>query len=215
MSVTAAVGEQSVARTAGAILAGGRSSRFGSPKALAKLGDGTILDRVVRAHRAVFDDVVLVGAAPELRQSVEIPTIGDIYRDRGPIGGIHAALRWAADHGKMGICCSPCDAPFVVPELLRVVSSSSAGYDAVVPHDPTGRWEPVFGWFSTRIIARVERSIECDRLALHDLLSQLSGVLPIEITSIGMPLPPEVVFFNVNTREELMRARQLYKDGEG
>lgn len=75
----------------GAVLAGGKSSRFGSDKALAELDGRTLISRAVDALSGFCEDVVVVG-----REEAPAPTIPDWPRaDMGPLGGIAAALRHA------------------------------------------------------------------------------------------------------------------------
>lgn len=77
----------------GAVLAGGRSTRFGSDKALAELGGRTLLARAVDALTLHCDAVVVVG-----REEAPAPTLPDWPRaDMGPLGGIAAALHHARD----------------------------------------------------------------------------------------------------------------------
>jgi molybdopterin-guanine dinucleotide biosynthesis protein A len=79
----------------GAVLAGGRSTRFGSDKALAELGGRTLLARAVDALSAQCDAVVVVG-----REDAPAPTLPDWPRaDMGPLAGIAAALHHARDEG--------------------------------------------------------------------------------------------------------------------
>lgn len=79
----------------GAVLAGGRSTRFGSDKALAELGGRTLLARAVDALAAQCDAVVVVG-----REDAPAPTLPDWPRaDMGPLAGIAAALHHARDEG--------------------------------------------------------------------------------------------------------------------
>ncbi len=78
-------------RTLGAVLAGGRSSRFGSDKALAKLGERTLLDHAQAALAPHCDALAIVGRAG---------TIADWPRaGMGPLGGIAGALAQAMAGG--------------------------------------------------------------------------------------------------------------------
>ncbi|CAM3988875.1 Molybdenum cofactor guanylyltransferase [Novosphingobium lubricantis] len=79
----------------GAVLAGGRSTRFGSDKALAELGGRTLLARAVEALEGMCAAVVVVG-----RETAPAPTLPDWPRaGMGPLGGIAAALHHASDAG--------------------------------------------------------------------------------------------------------------------
>lgn len=85
----------SAASVLGAVLAGGRSSRFGSDKALAQVAGETLLARSVATLAAQCDAVVVVG-----RDEAPAPTVADRPApDMGPLGGIAGALHHAATHG--------------------------------------------------------------------------------------------------------------------
>jgi len=79
----------------GAVLAGGRSTRFGSDKALAELGGRRLLDRAVETLASQCDAVVVVG-----RADAPAPVLPDRPRPgMGPLGGIAAALHHAGEAG--------------------------------------------------------------------------------------------------------------------
>lgn len=87
-------------RTLGAVLAGGRSSRFGSDKALAMLDGRTLLDHALAAIHPHCDAAVVVGRE----------AIADWPRpDMGPLGGIAGALSHAVDHGFDQLLTAPVD----------------------------------------------------------------------------------------------------------
>ena len=97
-------------KTLGAVLAGGRSSRFGSDKALAMLGGRTLLDHALAALRPHCDTVVVVGR----------DDVADWPRpDMGPLGGIAGALIYAADNGFDRVRTAPVDC-LRLPEDLCV-----------------------------------------------------------------------------------------------
>lgn len=119
----------------GAILAGGRSTRFGSDKALATLGGRALIDRVVDALAPQVDALVVVGRAhPGVASIADRPA-----PDLGPLGGIGAALHHAATHGFAQVLTVPCDAPLLPADLRRYLSAAGP---AVYLSDL-----PVVGWW--------------------------------------------------------------------
>src|SRR5690242_16245466 len=72
------------------ILAGGKSMRMGHDKALLILDGQTLLERAVELARAVTNQVWVVGDCQ--KYSSLGPVIADVYAERGPLGGIHAAI---------------------------------------------------------------------------------------------------------------------------
>ena len=87
-------------KTLGAVLAGGRSSRFGSDKALAVLDGRSLLDHASAALRPHCDALVVVGRG----EIADWPRAG-----MGPLGGIAGALIRAADAGFDQLLTAPVD----------------------------------------------------------------------------------------------------------
>ncbi len=98
----------------GAVLCGGRSSRFGSDKALAPTGDGTMGQRVVDALRgAGVDPVVAVGG--DAGAALGLITVPDRWPGLGPLGGLATVLRWARQGDVLVV---PCDLPLLDQETV-------------------------------------------------------------------------------------------------
>src|SRR5690242_14390814 len=73
------------------ILAGGKSTRMGADKAFVPLEGRPLLARAIELAGAVTSDVRIVGSAEKFGSFG--PVVEDQFRDCGPLGGIHAALR--------------------------------------------------------------------------------------------------------------------------
>jgi len=101
----------------GAVLAGGKSSRFGSDKALAQLGGRTLIARAVDTLSGWCEYVVVVG-----RETAPAPTLPDWPRPgMGPLSGIAAALHHARDEGYEAVLTCGVDSvglPDNLPDLL-------------------------------------------------------------------------------------------------
>ncbi len=193
----------------GAILAGGASSRFGSPKALARVDGVRIIDRVRSALRAAVDEVVLIANEPALFVDLDLPMRGDRGTGLGPLAGVDAALRWAAERGAPGALCVSCDLPFASAALLREIASRGDPAHAVVPASPRGHGlEPLCAWYPVAALPAVERALASHDRSLRALLSTIDVErLPLEV--VRRHGDPEVLFFNVNTRDDLERAQQI------
>jgi molybdenum cofactor guanylyltransferase len=114
----------------GAILAGGRSRRFGSDKAEAVLDGRTLLDHVAGALRPHCDALVLCGRThPELVSLEDRPHAG-----LGPLGGLCAALAYGQEAGFTAVLSAPCDAPDLPPSLRdRLSEQPVPAYVADLP----------------------------------------------------------------------------------
>ncbi|UZW54174.1 molybdenum cofactor guanylyltransferase [Sphingobium sp. JS3065] len=100
-------------RLLGAVLAGGRSSRFGSDKALAMLDGRSLLDHAAAALGRHVEAVVVCGRqVPGMTGLADRPEA-----DMGPLGGLNAALHHAAAQGFDAVLTTGCDVP-VYPDGL-------------------------------------------------------------------------------------------------
>jgi molybdenum cofactor guanylyltransferase len=199
-------------RTVGAMLAGGRSRRFGSPKGLALLGGRPLVAWVLAAHRAVFDDILLVTNTPEHYASFGVPMAADTFTNSGPLAGVHAALRWAEEIGADGVCCTPSDAPFVSAALLRILErcGGTGAFQAVVPSSggPLG-FEPLFAWYSTGTASRIEAQLTAGETSMKRLIEVLPSVRILCAREVEAAGDASLIFHNVNTQADLETARAL------
>ncbi|MDP3803232.1 molybdenum cofactor guanylyltransferase [Brevundimonas sp.] len=135
-------------RILGAVLAGGRSSRFGSDKAMALFECRPLLDHVVDALSDQVDMVAVCGR--DLAGRLCLP---DRPRpDLGPLGGLAAALRHALDHGYQAVVSAGCDAPMLPADLvLRLQCGGPVSYLRGSPI--TGLWPAALSPSLDRFIA--------------------------------------------------------------
>ncbi len=121
-SASSAGGPERNRPTIGAVLCGGRSSRFGSDKALADVGGRALGQTVVDALRSGgVDPVVAIGGSAG--PSIGIPTVPDIRPGDGPLAGLATALLWA----KTGpVLVVPCDLVLLqAADVSAVVATAS------------------------------------------------------------------------------------------
>ena len=110
-------------RVLGAVLAGGRSSRFGSDKAAALIDGRTMLDRVIDIVGPQVDDLLVCGRQLAGRTCVADHPASDL----GPLGGVNAALRYAAANGFDAVLSVPCDTPGLPADLREQLGEPGEG----------------------------------------------------------------------------------------
>jgi molybdenum cofactor guanylyltransferase len=114
------------------ILAGGKSTRMGADKAFLEFESRTLLSRALNLARSVTPNVSIVGSREKF--AAYAPVVEDIFRDCGPLGGIHAALR--ASQTEINLILAV-DMPFVPVEFLDyLIATARCTLEAVVvvPH---------------------------------------------------------------------------------
>jgi molybdopterin-guanine dinucleotide biosynthesis protein A len=137
----------------GVLLVGGASVRFGSPKALARIGDETLAERGWRVLAEACDEVLAVGkAADEL--PLPFPIADDGSTERAPVYGVVAGLRSARHDVAVFL---PVDCPSVTPALIRELGKAVA-----VPQ--TG---PLPGAYRKEMLPDLETRIQRGELSLR------------------------------------------------
>ena len=155
-----------MAQVAGIVLAGGRSSRMGTPKAALEWHGSTLLRRVVGiVGRSVDGPVVVVRAPgqtlPDLPDGVEL--VDDAREGRGPLQGLAAGLAAVRDRAPAAYASST-DAPLLHTRFIhRVLAALDDDVDVVLP-EVGGFRHPLAAVYRTELVDIVERLIAEDRM---------------------------------------------------
>ena len=186
------------------VLAGGKSSRMGSDKAFLQLREETLLSRALKIAVAVAEQVRIVGDAGKFAAFGRV--VEDVYRDRGPLGGIHAALSSSTAQWNLVLAV---DLPFAEKELLRylLLRAQKSGATVTVPR-VGGRLQPLCAVYQRKFAEIAERSLR-DGENKIDLLFAKVETCVIEEDDLARAGFPAEMFRNLNTPEELERARGL------
>jgi molybdopterin-guanine dinucleotide biosynthesis protein A len=197
-------------RVRGAILAGGGATRFGGkPKGLELIGGERILDRLVRVMTAALDQPpLLVANAPEASAwRPDLHTVPDIRPGLGALGGIYTAVI----ESPAPVVCVAWDMPFVSESLIQALAAGLEHADAVLPQSDGRRGvEPLCAAYGPACAEAIAASLEAGELraiGFHDRIRV--GILPLE--QVRTLADPELLFFNVNTADDLAKADQLWR----
>ena len=172
-------------RLTGVLLVGGGSTRFGSPKALATLGDQTLAERAWRVLGDACDERLAVGKRSDML-ALPFEVLDDGTDIRAALVGIVAGLRAAPTELAVVL---PVDTPLVPPALLHDLAEACT--DAAAPAT-----SPLPAAFGKQALPVLERRLAAERLALHEALDELRAVrLEVDARLLA----------NVNTPDELRR----------
>ncbi len=150
--------------TEAVILAGGKSRRMGRDKLALPQDGATVLASAVGRFEKYFDAVYVsvndVGRYPEITAR----KIEDIYKNCGPMGGLHSAL--SVCHGE-GVFLSAADLPFSDPKIALKIIELCGENDICVTVDGSGRFEPLFGYYKKCVLKTAEELLHsgCFRMA--------------------------------------------------
>ena len=201
------------------ILIGGRSSRLGRDKAIAELGGMTLAQRAFQTTtEALPDSRVTFVAANEAQFGIDAiaaggPFIFDLIPDRGPLGGMHAALVFAQTPW---IFVLACDYPFVTSDLIRFLGDMvSDDCGAVVPEQDDGRLQPLCAFYKTEAARPVVGEIiERPRVPppMNEIVRELEPRI-VKFSEFCELAASDEIFSNVNTPKHLERAQRTLDEG--
>lgn len=191
----------------GLILVGGTSSRMGEDKALLRCGERTLLELVYGVVVGLTPQVYILTPWPERYRQV-LPSsavlIEEVGGGRGPLVGLSQGLR--VIRSEWVFLCA-CDLPGLNLEVLRgwekLLGGVSPEVLAVVPFYE-GRWEPLCGFYRGGSRESLEVFVERGGDSFQVWLSE------IEVFRLEVDEFQSGVLFNCNTREEWLRAREMY-----
>jgi len=123
-------------------------------------------------------------------------------------GGVlyRIAARAAAAPGEAAFTVA-CDMPFLLPDVARLVTSRADRADVVLPR-VGGQLETLHACYAKSCLAPMERRLRAGQLKIIGFFGDVR-VLEIAEAEVARFRAPELVFMNVNTPEELARARTL------
>lgn len=187
-------------QVAGVILAGGKSSRFGSNKALALHQGDALIQGISRRLAGLFPETLLITNTPEEYGFLGWPMAGDQYPGCGPLAGIHAALRTVAQP-RIFVC--GCDMPLLNPPLIRFLCELEGDHDIVLPWLDEGP-EPLYAVYSKNGLPIIEDQLAKKQYKIGKLFDKLRirKVTPEEILRI---VPDLTTFQNINHQHDLAR----------
>jgi molybdopterin-guanine dinucleotide biosynthesis protein A len=189
----------------GVIQAGGQSRRMGGrPKALIELGGRRIIERVLAALAPAVDDVLVVTNTPELYAFLNLPMVGDVYPDRGSLGGIYSGLEAASGQAAFTVAC---DMPFLHPEIVKLVVERAGEGDVVIPRVET-QLETMHAAYSKICLPHIAQRLIAGQLKIVDFFERVR-VVEIAEADVARFRDPQIAFMNVNTPDELEHARAL------
>jgi len=182
------------------VLAGGRSSRMGAPKALLDWHGSTLVRRVTGILQRVADPVVVVHADGQ-----QLPPLPGVQRavdrlpDRGPLEGIAAGLRAVAGR-RPEVVVSGTDLPFLHPDLVLALAAALGQHDMAVPV-ADGHVHHLCAVYRSDLLPAVEQQLAGDRLRVGLFLE---GIDVRRLDASALPHPESLR--NLNSDDSYRQA---------
>lgn len=188
------------------VLAGGKSSRMGRPKALLPFDGEPLIAHTVRLLQKVFPDIVLVAAPGQELPALPVTLVRDEVAYQGPVAGILYGLRAARED----LCfVTSCDAPFLNGELIAHLLSVATEYDVVVPYWE-GRLQPLHAVYRRSVAPLLQEQLERGELR-PIFLYQKVRTREVSEEEIRRFDPEGLSFRNMNSPEDYQAALTLWR----
>lgn len=196
------------------VLAGGRSTRMGRPKAGLEWHGSTLLHRAAAIVGRAVDGPVVVVAAPgqELPAlPAGVAVVEDPVEGLGPMQGLAAGLAAVADRAEVAFVCST-DLPFLHPAFVRrVLRALTEGVDVVLPV-ARGFRQPLAAGYRTALAGLVADLLARGNqrpgmIFKHCAVTRLDDAELLDDTALARHDPDLDSVVNVNTPQDYRAAR--------
>ena len=191
------------------ILAGGKSRRFGADKAVAKLGEKSLIDYTINKLEPKFAEILVITNNPMQVSKNNIFFIKDTMAGQlGPLVGILSAMEWVKNNDKNyeWIISFPCDTPFFEKEIIDKVINSQKSSDKKIFFLKSGnKRHNIFGLWSIELMEQLRNDINQGARKVEDWANKI-GTEIVEINSES-----DKSFLNINTKLDLEDAQKKLK----
>jgi len=197
------------------ILAGGKSSRMGFDKQKIQIGGISMVCYIAKQLEQIFDDIIIVTNTPEyytdVAKSNNYRFVVDIFKEKGPLGGLHAGLQNATSQWSF---VTACDMPIInidyIKMMKKLIINEELDRDNIFScvTEINGFIEPFNAFYATDKKEQVEKGINEERLKLSRfVIEEKSRIITEEIAiKFNNKLS---MFMNLNTLMQLKMNRLL------
>ena len=194
----------------GVVLAGGKSQRFGEDKCQVKLGDKLLIDYILSEIIDEFKEVLLISNNKiKYNYSNKISLVEDTKKGLGPLGGILTAMKWIKENNKSykWISTFPSDTPFFKKQILNNFLEEIKNYEGKLFFiNSNDTRHNIFGLWSIDLLERLEKDLDNGERKVEMWANKIG------VKSINMKFENKDPFFNINTKEDLIKAKEYLKN---
>jgi molybdenum cofactor guanylyltransferase len=197
----------------GVVLAGGQSKRFGQDKSQVQLGGKILIDYILLEILDQFNEILIISNNDiKFLNSKKITKIEDYKKDLGPLGGVLTAMRWIKKNNRdyKWISTFPSDTPFFkkkyLSDFIKNIDDKKSKLFFIKSND---KRHNIFGLWSTELLDRLENDVTNKGERKVEIWANKVGV-----KTINMEFKNNDPFFNINTKEDLEKAKELIKNND-
>ena len=194
----------------GTVLAGGKSVRLGMDKSQVKLADKLLIDYILSEIIEEFKEILIVAnKSIDFQKSNKISVIEDFKKDLGPLGGVFTAMKWIKDNNKnyQWVSTFPTDSPFFKNKILKDF------FNEIHPEESklffiksNNTRHNIFGLWSLELMNKLEEDLNKGERKVEVWANSVG------VKVINMNFEKDDPFFNINTKEDLIEAKKIFKN---
>ena len=194
----------------GTVLAGGKSQRFGEDKSQVKLEGKLLIDYILSEILLEFREILIVSNNKiDFKNSEKISIIEDFKKGLGPLGGVLSAMKWVKENNKdyKWISTFPADTPFFKKEILQNFYKEIEIEKSRLFFIKSNKTRHnIFGLWSIDLLEKLEEDLnKGDRKVEFWANSVGVKVIDMDFKNIDP-------FFNINTKQDLEKAKERLKN---
>jgi len=194
----------------GTVLAGGKSKRFGEDKSQVKLEGKLLIDYILFEIIDEFKEILIVSNSQiKFKNSENISLIGDLKKDQGPLGGVLSAMKWVKEKNKdyKWISTFPVDTPFFKKEILQnFLHEINLEESKLFFIKSNNTRHNIFGIWSIDLMEKLEEDLSNGERKVEIWANSVG------VKVINMEFLNKDPFFNINTKDDLEKAKQKIKN---
>jgi molybdopterin-guanine dinucleotide biosynthesis protein A len=204
-------------QVSGYVLAGGRSARMGTDKALLELAGKPLVQRAVETLSQICNNVHILSSRPEL--AAFGPLVADLHPGCGPLGGIEAALLHTSTAWSLFLAV---DMPFVPSSFLNIWTEEIVALKnaRLSLFTLDGKPQPALCLIHRELAPFFQQAIDRKDFKLFPTFEGMARAIAIKLGApfdevmVVRPVENETWFANLNTPEEFAVAEQNFLDSQ-
>jgi len=198
----------------GILLAGGKSLRMGVNKSFLEYNGKYIIEHIHDKLKSLFEKVIIITNSPAEYEFLDSEMSEDIYKEKGPLGGIHTGLTCSTTDKNFIISC---DVPLVSIELINYIIMQS-GNAQITAVKADGHVQKLCGLYNKDCLNKIEDIIKDCHLNTDVqgkskcMVSRLIDCSDSKIIHESeIPFSTKYQFLNLNKMEDFNILQGMYK----
>jgi molybdopterin-guanine dinucleotide biosynthesis protein A len=180
---------------------------MGVNKAFLEIDEIRLIDRTLAVYRQVFNEIIIVTNEPcAYLEFNDVALVTDIYKEKGPIGGIFTGLFFAKNQY---IFVSACDLPYLNADFILYLGRLVGRHDVIVPETAEG-YQPLCAVYSRNCLPVIKKRLETDNLKITGFYKD-ARVLAVTENQLRPFDPCGLLFRNLNTPSDFENAKNSKK----